>query len=225
MNNSLSINWAAFLLGGFLWPLLNRFYGWALTYSISALSITAIVFAVVGSDTTFMIVSFVVAPFVAWPFAVYFMFRGNRMLSDRIEKTTLTFEEKQEAVEWVRRSQRRQVIGGIAFVIYSYAWQVYFVLHVAQEYALFRLIEIGVVIHLILFVTALTFDLGRRPYKEKFKCDDELRDTTLPSRKLLISEVILLNLRTRARSPWFIPIFVMLLILFSVAFPLILYWM
>ena len=225
MNKSSSINWAAFFLGGFLWPLINRFYGWALAYSISALFITTIVFGVVGSDITFLVVSFAVAPIVAWIFAVYFVFRGNRMLSDRIEKTTLTFEEKQEAVEWIRKSQGRQVVGGIAYVIYVYVWQVYFALYVVQEHALFRLIEIGAGIHLVLLVVVLILDLRHRLYSEKSKYDNESHCTVPPSQKPLISEVILLNLRTRARSPWFVPIFVMLLVLLSIAFPLILHWL
>jgi len=115
MNKFSNINWAAFLLGGFWWPLWNKFYGWA-AISFTAtlfLSVAGLRLGVVGPALSFTIQQFMMS-FIA----IYFALQGNRMLSDRIQAFELEPGEERATRDWTYKRQRRQTALGIFLLIF-----------------------------------------------------------------------------------------------------------
>ncbi|MCL2746013.1 MAG: hypothetical protein FWE48_02825 [Coriobacteriia bacterium] len=163
MSRFSDINWAAFLLGGFWWPILNRFYGWAAGYWIAMIIVASV--GSVSFGASGMAASLMLSQVTMIVFAVYLALYGNRMLVDRIDVADLSPEEKRGAKEWTYRSQRRQTIGGALFVLLSYVGPALFTFLVLGDIVLLGLLIIALAIHVaalaILLILAPRYSFGR----------------------------------------------------------------
>jgi len=116
-----NINWAAFLLGGFLWALFNKFYLWIVPWVLIGIAANLLLASGLNDSILFTYAG----SFLGTLITAYLAFNGNNMLSKRVIRMELSPESelKERAVIYGR--QRTQIMWGIILRTALYAWTGY----------------------------------------------------------------------------------------------------
>jgi len=194
-----NINWAAFLWGGVLWPLWNRFYGWAVAcYAVGIfVGLTSL-----RLDAAGIITSIIVQQLTSYAFAVFLALRGNRMLAERIEDAQLSFEEKCSARSWTYKSQKRQAFSGILLMFFSCSALIVITYFFPVGFVSLHHLGIAALVYIVLLVILLVLAALYSP-KENELLSDSKGGYKKSEESLLFSQIRTGNLYKLFRSPWF----------------------